>query len=228
MPTGPRGASATGRPGRNLDPHLCDPEQLLPLLLHGAATPQSADVAIIEGVMGLFDGQIGGDGFASTAHVAALIQAPVIMVLDISQVSRTAAAIVHGLHTFDPAVRLSGVILNKAGSVRHADEPAGQVQQLPAGRLQLADQPGGAAQALPEGPQLGQLDRVDVVVGLGAALQDRAHGPGEQAVVQDQVGEDLGLAGVGEAAGPPLATDLEAVLRGLGRGIDTESWSWFR
>jgi cobyrinic acid a,c-diamide synthase len=113
---------ATGRPGRNLDPHLCDPEQLLPLLLHGTATPQPADVAVIEGVMGLFDGQIGGDGFASTAHVAALIQAPVIMVLDISQVSRTAAAIVHGLHTFDPAVRLSGVILNKAGSDRHAEE----------------------------------------------------------------------------------------------------------
>ena len=45
-----------------------------------------------------------------------------ILVLDISQVSRTAAAIVHGLHTFDPAVRLSGVILNKAGSARHADE----------------------------------------------------------------------------------------------------------
>ena len=72
--------------------------------------------------MGLFDGQIGGDGFASTAHVATLISTPVILVLDISQVSRTAAAIVHGLHTFDPAVRLSGVILNKAGSARHADE----------------------------------------------------------------------------------------------------------
>jgi cobyrinic acid a,c-diamide synthase len=112
----------TGRPGRNLDPHLCGSEQLVPLLLHGAATPRPAEVAIIEGVMGLFDGQIGGDGFASTAHVAALIQAPVIMVLDISQVSRTAAAIVHGLHTFDPAVRLSGVILNKAGSDRHAGE----------------------------------------------------------------------------------------------------------
>ena len=76
----------------------------------------------IEGVMGLFDGQIGGDGFASTAHVAGLIGAPVMLVVDISQVSRTAAAIVHGLHTFDPAVRLGGVILNKAGSARHADE----------------------------------------------------------------------------------------------------------
>ena len=72
--------------------------------------------------MGLFDGQIGGEGFASTAHVATLIAAPVILVLDIGQVSRTAAAIVHGLHTFDPDVRISGVILNKAGCARHAAE----------------------------------------------------------------------------------------------------------
>jgi len=113
---------ATGRAGRNLDPYLCGEDQMAPLLLHGAQTPEPADVAIIEGVMGLFDGQIGGDGFASTAHVAGLVQAPVIMVLDISHVSRTAAAIVHGLNTFDPAVRLSGVIINKAGSDRHARE----------------------------------------------------------------------------------------------------------
>ena len=72
--------------------------------------------------MGLFDGQIGGEGFASTAHVASLVDAPVILVLDISQVTRTTAAIVHGLNTFDPAIRLSGVILNKAGSARHAAE----------------------------------------------------------------------------------------------------------
>ena len=115
-------ALATGRPGRNLDPHLCRPEQIAPLLQHGARTPTPADLAVIEGVMGLFDGQIGGNGFASTAHVATLVDAPVILVLDISQVSRTAAAIVHGLHTFDPQLRLSGVILNKAGSPRHADE----------------------------------------------------------------------------------------------------------
>jgi cobyrinic acid a,c-diamide synthase len=115
-------ALATGRPGRNLDPYLCPAERLVPLLLHGAATPQPADIAVVEGVMGLFDGQIGGEGFASTAHVAGLIEAQVILVLDVSQVSRTAAAIVHGLTTFDPATRLGGVILNKAGSARHADE----------------------------------------------------------------------------------------------------------
>ncbi len=113
---------ATGRVGRNLDPHLCAEDQIVPLLMHGAATPAPVDVAVVEGVMGLFDGQLGGRGYASTAHVAGLIEAPVILVIDISQVSRTAAALVHGLNTFDPAVRLGGVILNKAGSERHASE----------------------------------------------------------------------------------------------------------
>ncbi|MGI3783264.1 MAG: cobyrinate a,c-diamide synthase, partial [Janthinobacterium lividum] len=131
-------ALATGRPGRNLDPHLCRPEQLAPLLLHGAAVPTPADVAVVEGVMGLFDGRMGGDGFASTAHVAGLIQAPLVVVVDISRMARTTAALVHGLHTFEAetsavgttlpnppgrrGTRLSGVILNKAGSARLVDE----------------------------------------------------------------------------------------------------------
>ena len=115
-------ALATGRPGRNLDPFLCGEDQLVPLLLHGSDVPTPADVAVVEGVMGLFDGRMGSDGWASTAHVARVISAPVVLVLDISQVSRTAAAWVHGLHTFDPDTRISGVIVNKAGSVRHSDE----------------------------------------------------------------------------------------------------------
>jgi cobyrinic acid a,c-diamide synthase len=121
---------ATGRLGRNLDPYLCGEQQMVPLLLHGAQTPEPADVAVIEGVMGLFDGQIGAAGFASTAHVARLIQAPVIMVMDISHTSRTAAAIVHGLDTFDPDVRLSGVIINKAGSDRHAREIVESIEAI--------------------------------------------------------------------------------------------------
>lgn len=115
-------ALATGRPGRNLDPFLCGEDLVEPLLLHGALTPRPSDVAVIEGVMGLFDGRIGGDGFASTAHVASLTRSPVVLVLDISHTSRTAAAIVHGLATFDPDVRISGVLLNKAASERHARE----------------------------------------------------------------------------------------------------------
>ena len=63
---------ASGRPGRNLDPFLCGEDLMAPLLLHGA---EGADVAVVEGVMGLFDGRLGTDGFASTAHVARLIDA---------------------------------------------------------------------------------------------------------------------------------------------------------
>ena len=113
---------ATGRPGRNLDPFLTDESLIEPLLLHGAQAHGPTDIAVIEGVMGLFDGRLGHDGFASTAHVATLTRSPIVLVLDVSHLSRTAAAIVHGLATFDPQVRLAGVILNKAASARHTRE----------------------------------------------------------------------------------------------------------
>ncbi|WP_235174950.1 cobyrinate a,c-diamide synthase [Tomitella biformata] len=110
---------ATGLPGRNLDAHLVGVDKLAPLLLHGAA---DAEIAVIEGVMGLYDGMIGGSGFASTAHVAKVLDAPVVLVVDISHASRSIAAVVQGLAGFDTAVRIAGVILNKAGSERHAGE----------------------------------------------------------------------------------------------------------
>jgi cobyrinic acid a,c-diamide synthase len=112
-------ALATGRPGRNLDPFLVGEHRVVPLLLHGA---RSADVAVIEGVMGLFDGRLGTAGEASTAHVAALTGSPVLLVVDISHASRTHAAVIAGLAAFDKGVRIAGVILNKAASARHADE----------------------------------------------------------------------------------------------------------
>ena len=110
---------ATGRPGRNLDPWLVGEHRIAPLLLHGAAHPEPADLAIIEGVMGLHDGAVGHGDFASTAHVARLISAPVLLVLDTSAQGRTAAAVVHGMQLFDPRVRIGGVILNRVGSARH-------------------------------------------------------------------------------------------------------------
>jgi cobyrinic acid a,c-diamide synthase len=117
-------ALATGRPGRNLDPHLVGEDRVAPLLLHGS---RGADVAVVEGVMGLFDGRIGGAGFASTAHVATLTRSPVVLVVDISRSTRSVGAVVHGMATFDPGVRIAGVILNKAGSPRHAAEAASSV-----------------------------------------------------------------------------------------------------
>ncbi|MFI1795792.1 cobyrinate a,c-diamide synthase [Streptomyces sp. NPDC020379] len=109
-------ALATGRPGRNLDAYMCGPERIAPLFLHGAA---DCDLALVEGVMGLYDGASGLGELASTAHVAKLLKAPVVLVVDASSQSRSVAALVHGFASWDPEVRLAGVILNKVGSDRH-------------------------------------------------------------------------------------------------------------
>jgi cobyrinic acid a,c-diamide synthase len=111
-------AAACGVPGRNLDPWLTGEDLIAPLLLHGAAAA-GADVAVIEGVMGLFDGAAGRGDFASTAHVARLTGSPVILVVGAAGTSRSVAATVHGFATWDPAVRLAGVVLNQVSSDRH-------------------------------------------------------------------------------------------------------------
>ena len=112
-------ALATGRPGRNLDPVLVGEPRVRPLLLHGA---RGADVAVVEGVMGLYDGR-GSTTEGSTAHVAALLDAPVVLVVDASSMSHSVAALVHGFTTYGDAsgraVRLAGVVLNRVGSDRH-------------------------------------------------------------------------------------------------------------
>ncbi|MET7629862.1 cobyrinate a,c-diamide synthase [Streptomyces sp. NPDC005078] len=109
-------ALATGRAGRNLDAYMCGPDLVAPLFAHGA---RGCDLAIVEGVMGLYDGASGQGELASTAHVAKLLQAPVVLVVDASSQSRSVAALVHGFASWDPEVRISGVILNKVGSDRH-------------------------------------------------------------------------------------------------------------
>ncbi|MEU0334515.1 cobyrinate a,c-diamide synthase [Streptomyces sp. NPDC006193] len=111
-------ALATGRVGRNLDAYLCGPELIAPLFLHGA---RGCDVAVVEGVMGLYDGAAGEGELASTAQVAKLLRAPVVLVVDASSQSRSVAALVHGFASWDPGVRIGGVILNKVGSDRHEE-----------------------------------------------------------------------------------------------------------
>jgi cobyrinic acid a,c-diamide synthase len=124
---------AAGRVGRNLDPMLQGESRIVPLLLHGASTPELADVAVIEGVMGLFDGQLGGAGFSSTAHVARLLSAPVVLVVDCAAASRSVGAVVHGFTTYDPEVRVAGVILNNVASPRHDAEVRASLSRPGAG-----------------------------------------------------------------------------------------------
>ena len=110
------------RPGRNLDPVLVGEPLIGPLYRHGSA---GADIAVVEGVMGLFDGRIEenttGTAIGSTAHVAALLGAPVILVIDARGQSHSIAALLHGFSTFDQSVRIAGAILNRVGSPRHED-----------------------------------------------------------------------------------------------------------
>ncbi|MFI1974201.1 cobyrinate a,c-diamide synthase [Streptomyces wedmorensis] len=109
-------ALATGRPGRNLDAYMCGTGQIAPLFLHGA---RGCDLAVVEGVMGLYDGAADQGELASTAQVAKLLKAPVVLVVDASSQSRSVAALVHGFASWDPEVRIGGVILNKVATDRH-------------------------------------------------------------------------------------------------------------
>jgi cobyrinic acid a,c-diamide synthase len=109
-------ALACGRPARNLDPVLVGEERIGPLFAYGA---RDCDVAVVEGVLGLFDGRTGDADFGSTAHAAALLGAPVLLVVDASAQGRSVAALVHGFRSFSPAVHIGGLILNRVGSDRH-------------------------------------------------------------------------------------------------------------
>lgn len=123
-------ALATGRPPRNLDPFLCGEELIAPLFRHGAA---GAQVAVVEGVMGLFDGvdntvmptshtapaNPASPDFGSTAHVARLLGAPVVLVVDAARAGRSVAALAAGFAGFDPRTPVAGVILNQVASDRH-------------------------------------------------------------------------------------------------------------
>ncbi|MFF7180366.1 cobyrinate a,c-diamide synthase [Streptomyces sp. NPDC008121] len=109
-------ALATGRPGRNLDAYMCGTGLVAPLFAQGA---RGCDLAVVEGVMGLYDGAADQGELASTAQVAKLLKAPVVLVVDASSQSRSVAALVHGFASWDPEVRIGGVILNKVATDRH-------------------------------------------------------------------------------------------------------------
>jgi cobyrinic acid a,c-diamide synthase len=109
---------ATGRPGRNLDAWLAGPDRIPGLAGRAAA---GAEILVVEGVMGLFDGSAERDNAerGSTAEAARLLDAPVVLVVDASAMSRSVAATVYGFVHFDPAVEVAAVILNKVGSDGH-------------------------------------------------------------------------------------------------------------
>ena len=189
---------AAGRPGRNLDPVLVGEELIGPLYRHGSS---GCDLAVVEGVMGLFDGRIDramtGPATGSTAQVAALLGAPVILVVDARGQSHSMAALLHGFSTFDESTRIAGVILNRVGSARHAEV------------LRQACEHAGVA-------VLGVLPRVDELsvpsrhLGLVTAVE---HGRHAHAAV------DAMIALVAQHV------DLSAVVAAAGSRVVAEPWS---
>jgi cobyrinic acid a,c-diamide synthase len=105
----------TDRACRNLDPLLTSESYVQRCF---AQHTQAAEYGLVEGVMGLFDGA-GASDFASTAHIARLLNLPVLLVIDCARLSRSVAAIAHGYRSFDPRLTIAGVVLNRVGSDRH-------------------------------------------------------------------------------------------------------------
>jgi cobyrinic acid a,c-diamide synthase len=188
-------ALAAGRPGRNLDPVLVGDDLIGPLYRHGS---DGCDIAVVEGVMGLFDGRIDGTmtgpAVGSTAHVAALLGAPVILVVDAKGQSHSMAALLHGFSTFDDATRIAGVILNRVGSTRHEDV------------LRQACDHAGI-------PVLGALPRIDELavpsrhLGLITAVEHGDHARAAVDAMASLVAAHVDLPRVVAAAGSHVATE---------------------
>ncbi|MEC4807191.1 MAG: cobyrinate a,c-diamide synthase [Jaaginema sp. PMC 1079.18] len=132
--------AVTQRPCRNLDPVLTSPQYVRDCFNRHC---YGVDYALVEGVMGLFDGvtipphlQSEKQGcesipdFASTAHIARLLNIPIVLVVDCSKLSGSVAAIVHGYRSFDPRLHFAGVILNRVGSDRHLEMLINALQPL--------------------------------------------------------------------------------------------------
>ena len=120
-------SAVTGRLSRNLDSWMMDHAVVREVFERGG---EGADISVIEGVMGLYDGKEPLSNSGSTAEVSLLLHAPVILVVNVSSMARSAAAVVLGFQQLDPAVRVAGVIVNRVGSVGHYELVKAAIEQV--------------------------------------------------------------------------------------------------
>ena len=181
-------AAATGRPGTNLDSWAMPPALLNHLASEAA---RDADIVVLESAMGLFDGIPAGAGRTGCAgDLARLYRIPVLLVLDVSGQSQTAAAVAKGFATYDPDVRIAGVVLNRLGSERHRRLAGEAIEALGLPvvggilrdpTLSLPERHLGLVQAEEHGDLAAHLDRladmaeasldIDAILSLAAPLQ---------------------------------------------------------
>jgi cobyrinic acid a,c-diamide synthase len=208
-------AAATGAAGLNLDSWAMAPPLLDTLLAQAA---RGAELLVLEGVMGLFDGVTGPPGrCGTTADLAARFGLPVVLVIDVSGQSQSAAAVLRGFATHDPAVRIAGVVLNRVGSERHRALVSDAIATLRApatipifgaiprdAALTLPERHLGLVQAGEHGDLAGWLDRLaalaerhldlDAVMAAAAPLPPPISGNGSEPTALRPPGQRIGLA----------------------------------
>jgi cobyrinic acid a,c-diamide synthase len=190
----------TGRPSYTLDGWMCGQPHALATVVREAA---GADLAIVEGVMGCFDGFDGTSEDGSTAQVAKWLGAPVVLVIDASAQSRTAAAVVLGCERFDPALNVAAVIANRVGGDLHRrwvqDAIAATCRAVPVGAIR-----GDELLALPE-RHLGLVTAVEGV--LTPARRARLVEAIEASIDLDQllkIAAPMGVAGPAPSRAPAV------------------------
>lgn len=176
-----------GRVSRNLDPFMTGEDGVLEAFLRASV---GSDIAVVEGVMGMFDG-VDGTDLSSTAHVARILNAPVILVVDAKGMSGSVHALIKGFFGYDPTVTPAGVIFNRVGSPRH--------QQMIERSLGVD-----GLGWIPRNEQLGIQSRH-----LGLHMADETDSlKSAGAIIEESVNLDLVLAKAGTA--PPLPADFSA------------------
>ncbi len=118
-------AAVSGRPCRNLDNFVLSEGQIRSIFSHGS---KGADIALVEGVRGLYEGAEALDDTGSTAAIAKILDLPVVLVVSAQSITRSAAAIVKGFQAFDPEIRIAGVILNQVKGGSHRDKAARAIE----------------------------------------------------------------------------------------------------
>lgn len=118
-------SGVTGRPCRNLDSYVMDQKLIRQVFDHGCT---GADLALVEGVRGLYEGAEALDGTGSSASVAGCLDIPVVLVVNARSITRSAAALVRGFQAFDPDIRIAGVILNNVAGEKHIQKARSAIE----------------------------------------------------------------------------------------------------
>jgi len=179
---------AAGLPSRNLDTWMLSQESVIELFYRSAG---GADIAVVEGVMGLYDGRNGLESAGSTAEISRCLGAPVILIMDVAKMAGSAAAVALGYRQLDPEVNLAGVILNNVGSPRHRQWVTEAIEKR-AGVRVLGALPRNADLRLPE-RHLGLIPTAE-----GGALSEYIEMVREQVESEVDISAIIRLAGMAE------------------------------